>query len=541
MPIQQHIQLLCLGLNCNHWIIALSGKARIGGDLGIGSLLVELVVPPVTGLLHGTGDLDETGNVGTGNQAGILALGGLDVLLGRVETLEEGALHDLLELAVNLLLGPGETLAVLGHLETGDGDTTAVGGLARGIPDGLALLLTALVLKDLDGLESAAHVGTLSNELAAGGDKSLGLLLADLVLGGRRESNVDLADVDPGTDTVNVLEVVLVAVVGERAAVELELSNGGDILGGDALLASGDERALGVGKRDDLAAELDDLEGSILGDVAGARDGDALVLPAIGHTSILEHVADIVDEAETSGLGTDERATPVETLAGKDTSELVALTAVGTEHVTDLAATNTDITSGNIGIGTNVSGELAHEGNAEAANLVVTLALGVEVGTTLATTHHHCCELVSECSPYRRQSCLSLTASEGILEDLLEAEELEDGKVDGGVKSETTLVWAEGRVELDTITTVHLEVAIVVLPDDAELDDTLGDGDDLEGGAVLGVLLEEGAVLEGVVELCRVHESARAIGGPVPQGLALMETHPCRPARTRAQKEGWTL
>lgn len=65
------------------------------------------------------------------------------------------------------------------------------------------------------------------------------------------------------------------------------------------------------------------------------------------------------------------------------------------------------------------------------------------------------------------------------------------------MKSETTLVRAKGRVELDTVATVDLEVAGIVLPDDAELDHTLRDGDDLEGSPVLGLLLEQGAVLEG--------------------------------------------
>ncbi len=165
-----------------------------------------------------------------------------------------------------------------------------------------------------------------------------------------------------------------------------------------------DERALGVGERDDGGAELNALEGGVLGDVAGTRDGDALARVGAG-TGILEHVADVVDEAVAGGLGADERSTPVEALAGKDTLELVALTAVGTEEVADLAATNANVASGNIGVGTDVAGQLAHEGDAEAADLGIRLALGVEVGTTLATTHHQ--------------------AGEGILEDLLEAEELE--------------------------------------------------------------------------------------------------------------------
>lgn len=65
------------------------------------------------------------------------------------------------------------------------------------------------------------------------------------------------------------------------------------------------------------------------------------------------------------------------------------------------------------------------------------------------------------------------------------------------MQTETTLVGAQGRVELHTISTVDLNLALVVLPHDAELDDALGDGDDLECGAVLGVLLEKGGGLEG--------------------------------------------
>jgi hypothetical protein len=116
--------------------------------------------------------------------------------------------------------------------------------------------------------------------------------------------------------------------------------------------------------------------------------------------------------------------------------------------------------------------KLPHEGNAELADLVVRLALGIEVGTTLATAH--------------------VEAGQGILEDLLKAKELENGEVDSGVETETTLVWAESRVELHTVALVDLALALVVLPDDAELDDALRDRGDLEGLLVLGVLLEEG-------------------------------------------------
>jgi hypothetical protein len=149
-----------------------------------------------------------------------------------------------------------------------------------------------------------------------------------------------------------------------------------------------------------------------------------------------------------------------------------------------------------------VSAELLHEGLAESADLVVALALGVEVGTTLATA--------------------DVETGQGVLEDLLEAEELQavgecvsaglllpavggtagrlgqdlHGQVDGGVEAEAALIGTQSRVELNAETAVDLEGTAVILPDDTEVDDALGDSGDLQGGSVLGVLSEKGRVLE---------------------------------------------
>jgi hypothetical protein len=68
-----------------------------------------------------------------------------------------------------------------------------------------------------------------------------------------------------------------------------------------------------------------------------------------------------------------------------------------------------------------------------------------------------------------------LTSSQGILENLLKAQELQNRQVDSRVESETALVRAESRIELNAISAVDLGLKFVILPDDTELDDTLRD------------------------------------------------------------------
>lgn len=70
------------------------------------------------------------------------------------------------------------------------------------------------------------------------------------------------------------------------------------------------------------------------------------------------------------------------------------------------------------------------------------------------------------------------------------------------MEAETALVGTEGRVELNTISTVDLELALVVLPSNTELNHALGDGNDSEGGLEFGGDLEELGVVEARLELC---------------------------------------
>ena len=107
------------------------------------------------------------------------------------------------------------------------------------------------------------------------------------------------------------------------------------------------------------------------------------------------------------------------------------------------------------------------------------------------------------------------------------------------MEAQTALVGSKGRVELDPVPAVNLELARVILPDDAELDDALGDGADLEGGAELGSLLEKAAVLEGADQLCPIFLFVSLLIYKSTVGSLFF--YLCRPARIRARRVGWTL
>ena len=139
-----------------------------------------------------------------------------------------------------------------------------------------------------------------------------------------------------------------------------------------------------------------------------------------------------------------------------------------------------------------MAAQLGHERLAEVHDLVVGLALGVKVGATLAATHGK--------------------RGEGVLEDLLEAEELEHAERDGGVEAQATLVRADGGVELDAVATVDLDLAGVIHPRHAEHDDALGLDEALQQGCllILGVGVQRG--LDGAEDLGRGLEELGLLG-----------------------------
>ena len=63
---------------------------------------------------------------------------------------------------------------------------------------------------------------------------------------------------------------------------------------------------------------------------------------------------------------------------------------------------------------------------------------------------------------------------QGVLEDLLEAQELDDAFVDVLLEAQAALIGADGAVELAAPATVGVPIAIVIFPHNAEGEHTLG-------------------------------------------------------------------
>ena len=372
---------------------------------------------------------------------------GLTVLRGSVVSRFVNALHDVVELLVHFFERPGQTRGVLAHLETAGRDAAGVCRFRGTEGD-------ARLLEGLDSFGGGRHVRALCDVFAAVLDEQLRALFIQLVLRSAGESDVAL----DGPYAVAAL-VILGALYSLGILLDalslhfLYLLYDGEV---DAVLIV--HIAVGVGKSDDFRAELLSLFRSVDRDVAGTGDDDSLTLE-VGARA-LEHFLHEVAEAVAGSFRSRERAAVGKTFAREHAGEFVAQSLVLTEHETDLARAYADVARGHVGVRADVLGELGHERLAEAHDLVIALALGVEVAAALAAAHGK--------------------GGEAVFEYLLETEELDDGSRHGRVESETALVRSDRGVELYSESAVDLHLAFIVHPAYSELDKSLGLDDPVE-------------------------------------------------------------
>ena len=123
--------------------------------------------------------------------------------------------------------------------------------------------------------------------------------------------------------------------------------------------------------------QLQTLLGSILGHITGTRDQHLLTLELDAACS--EHGGQEINRAVACSLWTNQRSAEGNTFTCQYTLELVGEFLVLPEQVANLTATDTDVTSGNVLIGTNHAVKLVHECLTETHHLSITLATGREV------------------------------------------------------------------------------------------------------------------------------------------------------------------
>ncbi|KAG5303948.1 hypothetical protein I7I50_10865 [Histoplasma capsulatum G186AR] len=125
--------------------------------------------------------------------------------------------------------------------------------------------------------------------------------------------------------------------------------------------------------------------------------------------------------------------------------------------------------------------EFHHEGGTEFSDFVVRFSLRIKIGASLSATH--------------------VQSRQGVFENLLEAQELQDGHVDCGVKPKASLVRPQSRVELNPVTPVDFQLALVIFPSHTELNGTLWHSCHGERSAIFWVLVEKSGVFQSKGQL----------------------------------------
>ena len=304
----------------------------------------------------------------------------------------------------------------------------------------------------------------------------------ELVLGGRRDGDLGghLPDAsiryEPGRG----------APVGVRGdALTLDLLDLLEQLDVDPGLV--DDVAGRVGRGDRAGAELGELLDGVDRDVARAGHHGGAPLESLA--AALQHLLEEEHGAVARRLRTYLRAAPQHALAGEH-ARFVAVrqASVLAEEISDLASPHADVTSRDVGVLTEVAVQLRHEALREALDLAVASPVRIEVRPALRPAD-------------------ALTG-EGVLQDLLEAEELDDAEIDTGVEAQPALVRPEGGVELHPEAAVHLHAPRVIDPRHAEHDLPLGFDEPLHdaGFDVLGVAFQHRSdrfehLVKGLMEL----------------------------------------
>ena len=174
----------------------------------------------------------------------------------------------------------------------------------------------------------------------------------------------------------------------------------------------------------------------------------------------LHHFIEEVNKAITGSFGTDQGTTEGHPFAGENAGEFVGKAFVLTEHIADFTSTGTDVTGGNVEVGTDVAIQFGHEGLAETHDFAIGFAATIKVGTTFTAAHGK--------------------GGKAVFEYLLESKEFQHTEVNGGMKTKAAFVGPDGAVHLNAVAAVDLNFVVIIYPGDAEHHNSFGFSDSLK-------------------------------------------------------------
>ena len=170
--------------------------------------------------------------------------------------------------------------------------------------------------------------------------------------------------------------------------------------------------------------------------------------------NVVQNLIGEIADAEAGRLRTGQGSAVGQALAGDDAAvKTVDDLFVLSEKIADFPRSDADVAGRGIGKLPDMPVQLRHEALAEAHHFRVGFSLGVEVGAALAAAHGQ--------------------RGQGVLQDLLESKEFNDGQVDRRMEAKAALVGTDGGVELHAVAAVDTDLSAVIHPGNAEHDHTL--------------------------------------------------------------------
>ena len=264
------------------------------------------------------------------------------------------AVHDALQPRIHLLTRPGDPERVLALLQSGDRDATGVRRLARAEED-------PCVLEHGHRILVARHVGAFRDTDAAVVYENPGILAVQLVLRGGREREIARNDPRALTGVIGRVREHVHVLADPAAADLFQVLDPRQLLHVDSVGVVNE--AAGVGGRDRLRAEIDQLLDRVDRDIAGAGYGGRLAFHAL--VPVVQHVLHEIHGPVARRFGADQAAAVRQALARDHALELVPQALELTEQVSDLAGAYSDIPCRDVHVGPDVPVQLGHHRLAE--------------------------------------------------------------------------------------------------------------------------------------------------------------------------------